>query len=113
MNQYKLPDLPYDFGASSRTSPEDHGTAPWEASRGLRKRRQRHLERLDEARTTEQFDRIPALERGAGVPPSGHILHSIFWRNLSPRAGGEPAGELKPPRKDFGGLPAFKRQFTR
>ncbi len=71
------------------------------------------LERLDEARDREQFDRIPALERSLAFNLSGHILHSIFWRNLSPRGGGEPAGELKANlERDFGGFPAFRRQFN-
>ena len=71
------------------------------------------LERLDEARTKEQFDRIPALERSLAFNLSGHILHSIFWRNLSPQGGGEPTGELKAAlERDFGGFAAFRRQLN-
>jgi len=114
MNQYKLPDLPYDFGAlephvSGKIMELHHG----KHHAGYVKGANATLARLDEARTTEQFDRIPALERALAFHLSGHILHSIFWRNLSPRGGGEPAGELKATlERDFGGLPAFKRQFN-
>src|SRR5258708_5469929 len=114
MNEYKLPDLPYDFGAlephvSGKIMELHHG----KHHAGYVKNANAALERLDQARTKEQFDRIPALERSLAFNLSGHILHSIFWRNLSPKGGGEPAGELKAAiERDFGGFPAFKRQFN-
>jgi Fe-Mn family superoxide dismutase len=114
MTQYKLPDLPYDLGAlephvSSKIMELHHG----KHHAGYVKNANATLEHLDEARTKEQFDRIPALERSLAFNLSGHILHSIFWRNLSPTGGGEPAGELKAAiERDFGGFPAFKRQLN-
>jgi Fe-Mn family superoxide dismutase len=114
MTQYKLPDLPYDFGAlephvSGKIMELHHG----KHHAGYVKNANATLERLDEARTNEQFDRIPALERSLAFNLSGHILHSIFWRNLSPTGGGEPAGELKAAiERDFSGYPAFKRQLN-
>src|SRR5256886_15963188 len=114
MNPYKLPDLPYDFGAlephvSGKIMELHHG----KHHAGYVNGANATLERLNEARTTEQFDRIPALERSLAFNLSGHILHSIFWRNLSPRGGGEPSGELKAAlERDFGGFPAFKRPLN-
>src|SRR5207245_11376985 len=114
MNQYKLPDLPYDYGALE----------PHVSGKIMELHHDKHhagyvnganaaLERLDEARTKEQFDRIPALERSLAFNLSGHILHSIFWRNLSPQGGGEPTGELKAAlERDFGGFAAFRRQLN-
>src|SRR5256886_11194679 len=114
MNQYKLPDLPYDYGALE----------PHVSGKIMELHHDKHhagyvnganaaLERLDEARTKEQFDRIPALERSLAFNLSGHILHSIFWRNLSPQSGGEPTGELKAAlERDFGGFAAFRRQLN-
>jgi Fe-Mn family superoxide dismutase len=62
------------------------------------------LDHLDEARAKEDFTRIAALERSLAFNLSGHILHSIFWRNLTPKGGGEPSGELALTlRRDFGG----------
>src|SRR5205807_8092711 len=86
MSQYKVPDLPYDYGALE----------PHVSGKIMELHHDKHhsgyvnganaaLERLDEARTKEQFDRIPALERSLAFNLSGHILHSIFWRNLSPQ----------------------------
>ena len=114
MNQYKLPDLPYDYSALE----------PHVSGKIMELHHDKHhagyvnganaaLERLDEARTKEQFDRIPALERSLAFNLSGHILHSIFWRNLSPQGGGEPTGELKAAlERDFGGFAAFRRQLN-
>src|SRR5260370_39122656 len=96
MNEYKLPGLPYDFGAlephvSGKIMELHHG----KHHAGYVKNANAAVERLDEARTKEPFDRIPALERSLAFSLSGRILHSIFWRNLSPKGGGEPGGELK------------------
>src|SRR5439155_16070667 len=44
---------------------------------------------------------------------SGHILHSVFWTNLSPNGGVAPTGELKTALENtFGGIPAFRAQMT-
>jgi Fe-Mn family superoxide dismutase len=43
---------------------------------------------------------------------SGHVLHSIFWTNMSPRGGGEPRGSLaKRIAAEFNSFEAFKSQF--
>ncbi|UCH34727.1 MAG: superoxide dismutase [Armatimonadota bacterium] len=43
---------------------------------------------------------------------SGHMLHSIFWTNMKPNGGGEPAGELAAAiAKQFGSFEAFKGLF--
>jgi superoxide dismutase, Fe-Mn family len=71
------------------------------------------LEKLAEARGKEDFSRLGALERALAFNLSGHVLHSIFWKNLAPRAGGEPAGELaRLIDRDFGGFQSFKAQLT-
>jgi superoxide dismutase, Fe-Mn family len=44
---------------------------------------------------------------------SGHILHSLYWRNMGPGAGGEPAGEIATRiANDFGSWSAFKSLFS-
>ncbi len=43
----------------------------------------------------------------------GHANHTFFWQILSPKGGGEPSGELAAAIKEtFGGLDAFKEEFT-
>jgi Fe-Mn family superoxide dismutase len=42
------------------------------------------------------------------------VLHSIFWKNMSPNGGGEPTGPLASAiDRDFGGFAKFKQQLTK
>ncbi|SFE33316.1 superoxide dismutase [Paracidovorax wautersii] len=44
----------------------------------------------------------------------GHANHSLFWTVMSPRGGGQPAGELaRAIDADLGGFDAFKEAFTK
>jgi superoxide dismutase, Fe-Mn family len=110
---YLLPQLPYDYAAlephvSGKVMELHHGKHHAAYVKGANTA----LDRLDEARATEDFTRIAALERALAFNLSGHILHSIFWRNLAPKAGGEPSGELAGAlQQDFGGFDRFRRHF--
>jgi Fe-Mn family superoxide dismutase len=43
----------------------------------------------------------------------GHANHSLFWRIMGPKKGGEPRGKLADALKSaFGGFDKFKEQFT-
>jgi Fe-Mn family superoxide dismutase len=71
------------------------------------------LGQLDEARDADDFSRIAALERALAFSLSGHVLHSIFWQNLAPDAGGEPHGDLREAiARDFGSFARFKKQLN-
>jgi Fe-Mn family superoxide dismutase len=44
---------------------------------------------------------------------SGHVLHSLFWTNMSPDGGGQPDGELAAAIKEhFGAFDGFRAQMT-
>jgi len=71
------------------------------------------IDDLAEARSTSRFDMIGQLERNLSFNFSGHVLHSLLWRNLSPTGGGKPEGELAEAiEKYFGSFAAFKAQIT-
>jgi len=114
MNQYKLPDLQYDYNAlephiSGKIMELHHGKHHAAYVKGANT----VLDQLDDARYKEDFTRIPALERTLAFNLSGHILHSIFWQNLIPKGGGEPTGELgNALQRDFGSFAHFKKQLT-
>jgi Fe-Mn family superoxide dismutase len=57
---------------------------------------------------------LPDSVRGAvNNHGGGHLNHSIFWNNLSPKGGGEPTGHLADAIKSaFGGFAGFKEKFT-
>jgi len=114
MLPYTLPDLDYDFGA---LEPHISG-AIMELHHGKHhasyvKNANATLMRLDEARAMEDFTRLVALERALAFNLSGHILHSIFWKNLVPQGGDRPDGELaRSLDRDFGSFDKFKRQLS-
>jgi Fe-Mn family superoxide dismutase len=114
MNAYTLPDLPYDYSA---LEPFISGTI-MELHHGKHhaayvKNANSTLEQLDEARGKDDFARLTALERALAFNLSGHILHSIFWRNLAQKGGGQPQGDLASAiEKDFGGFQRFRKQLT-
>src|SRR5207253_2239946 len=95
MTKYVLPALPYDYGAlephvSGRIMQLHHD----KHHRAYVEGANRAVEQLQEARRAVDFQRIGALERAVAFNVSGHVLHSMFWQNLAPGAGGRPSGEL-------------------
>jgi Fe-Mn family superoxide dismutase len=115
MTRYVLPDLEYDFGAlephiSGRIMELHHGKHHRTYVDGANK----VLGELEETRKRGNFDGVGALERTLAFNVSGHVLHSIFWRNLAPKAGGRPTGELAQAiERQFGTFDAFKQQLTK
>ena len=111
---YSLPDLAYDPGAlephiSGRIMELHHDKhhAAYVAGANTA------LDRLAEVREKGDFSTIAMLEKNLAFHVSGHVLHSVFWTNLSPHGGGEPDGPLgKLLEGTFGGFPAFRQQMT-
>jgi Fe-Mn family superoxide dismutase len=53
------------------------------------------------------------LSRSFAFHLSGHVLHSIFWTNMSPDGGGRPDGELaEAVVEHFGGFESMQAQLT-
>ncbi len=68
---------------------------------------------LKKAREINDFSLIKHWSRELAFHGSGHYLHSIFWKNMSPNGGGAPQGLLKEEIANyFGSFTAFKKQFT-
>ena len=111
---YTLPDLAYDYGAlephiSARIMELHHDKHHAAYVKGANTA----LEKLQAARGSNDFATIAMLEKNLAFHVSGHVLHSIFWTNLSPDGGGEPGGDLASTIGDtFGGFDAFRRQMT-
>lgn len=112
--RYTLPDLPYDYGAlephvSGRIMELHHDKHHAAYVKGANTA----LEQLEAARKAGDFTRIAALEKALAFNLSGHVLHSIFWQNLSPSGGGQPSGPLAEAiTRDFGGFDPFKAQLN-
>ena len=114
MTDYTLPDLPYDYGAlephlSARILELHHGKHHAAYVAGANKVQQQ----LAEARASNDYDAINQQKKNLAFHLSGHVLHSLFWKNMSPDGGGAPEGDLGAAiREYFGDFDAFKAQLT-
>ena len=113
MPTYVLPDLDYDYGAlephvSGEIMALHHGAH----HKAYVAKANETLEQLEDARESQDFTRLGGLERALAFNLSGHILHSIFWRNITPQGGGRPYGDFSSAiEKDFGGFQPFRKQL--
>ena len=114
MAQYSLPDLPYDYAALEphysgqivELHHDKHHAAYVAGANAT-------LDKLSEARDKADFGAIVGLEKTLAFNVSGHVLHSIFWKNLTPNGGGQPDGALASALgESFGSFDAFKAQLT-
>ena len=113
MRRYVLPELPYDYAALE----------PHYSARILELHHDKHhaayvaganatVDKLAEARQKNDFAAINQLEKNLAFHVSGHVLHSMFWRNLSPKGGGEPQGDFADAVvESFGSLIGLKSQL--
>jgi superoxide dismutase, Fe-Mn family len=111
---YTLPDLPYDYSAlephySAQILELHHDKHHAAYVKGLNDT----MDQLAEARDKGDFSSIVGLEKSHAFNLSGHVLHSIFWTNLSAEGGDKPDGELAAAIDEyFGNFDAFKAQLT-
>lgn len=114
MGNYQLPDLAYDYGAlqpyvSARILELHHGKHHQAYVDGANTT----IEKLDEMRAKRDFSSIVGAEKTLAFHVSGHVMHSIFWENVSPNGGGEPDGLLKHSlEENFGDFATFKLQMS-
>jgi Fe-Mn family superoxide dismutase len=114
MPVYSLPELPYDYAALE----------PHYSAEVLELHHDKHhkayvdgantaLDKLDQARTSDDFGTINQLQKNLAFHLSGHVLHSMFWENLSPNGGGKPEGDLAAAiDAGFGTFEGLRNQLT-
>ena len=114
MPEYTLPDLPYDSAALE----------PHYSAQILELHHDKHhatyvkgantaLEKLAAARENEEFGTINQLQKNLAFNLSGHVLHSLFWNNMSPNGGDKPDGELAAAiDESFGTFEGFRNQLS-
>jgi Fe-Mn family superoxide dismutase len=111
---YTLPDLPYDQGAlephiSGEIMELHHGKHHAAYVKGANAA----LDNLAQARESDDFTMITKLQKDLAFHVSGHVLHSVFWTNLSPDGGGKPDGVLgEQIDQDFGSFDRFRAHMT-
>jgi len=110
---YVLPPLPYAADAlepacDARTMAIHHDKHHTGYVRGLNTT----LAKLEAARTEGDFSQIKALSRALAFHGSGHVLHTLFWRSMTP-GGSSPSEALaEAAEKDFRSLAAMQAQFA-
>jgi Fe-Mn family superoxide dismutase len=114
MPKYTLPELPYDVSALE----------PHISAQIMELHHRKHhaayvknandvLDQFDEARAKGDLTKIASLEKALAFNLSGHVLHSLFWQNLTPKGGDRPSGELGDAiKRDFSSFEKFKKQLT-
>lgn len=93
--RHELPPLPYAADAlephyDAATVALHHGKHHAAYVAGLNAA----LEKLETARSANDFTAVKHLSREVAFHGGGHLLHSIFWTNLTPGGGGRPEGAL-------------------
>lgn len=113
---YSLPELPYAYNALEpyisemqlKIHHDKHHAAYVNGANSI-------LERLDKARQTGTDLDMKATLKELSFQAGGHVLHSVFWSNLSPagKTSKEPRGALADILKnEFGSFERFKKEFT-
>ncbi|MFE2532130.1 superoxide dismutase [Streptomyces sp. NPDC059371] len=116
MGTYTLPDLPYDYAALDPAITGEilelhhakHHAAYVKGANDT-------LDQIAEIRDKDQITptSLIGLEKTFAFNLSGHVLHSIFWQNLSPDGGDRPEGALADAIDEhLGGFEQFKKQLT-
>ena len=114
MKPYALPDLTYDYAAlephyAAQTLELHHGKHHAAYVKGVNET----LDKLIAARESGDLGTIVGLEKTLAFNLSGHVLHSLFWLNLSPDGGDRPDGELAGAIDEFfGSFDAFRNQLS-
>ena len=114
MKKHELPPLPYSYEAlepyyDEQTVRLHYGAHHKAYVDGLNNAEAKLLE----AREKGDYSLIKHWEREIAFHGSGHILHSLFWKNMKPGGSGTATGEIASQiNTDFGSFETFKKQFS-
>jgi len=95
VKEYELPVLPYGYGSLEPAYSQEllelhHDKHHASYVKGANKA----LSDLMQARKDSDYAVINQIQKDLAFNLSGHVLHSIFWCNMSPDGGGDPQGDL-------------------
>ena len=115
MEKYSLPELPYAYNALEPFMSEEqltlHHTKHHQAYVNALNAT---LEKLEQARKDNTDVDMKATLKHLAFNLNGHILHSLFWKNMAPKGkGGEPSADLKAAiERDFGSVDRLRKELS-
>lgn len=112
--KHELPALPYDYNALEPYYDEQTVRLHHDAHHKAYVDGLNNAEaKLAEAREKGDFALVKHWERELAFHGSGHILHTMFWENMTPNGGGPATGLVAEEiNKFFGSFDIFKKQFS-
>lgn len=110
---HTLPALPYDYKAlephydeaTVRIHHDMHHKAYVDGLNNAEKK-------LEDARKNGDFALIKHWEKEIAFHGAGHVLHTLFWENMTPNPEDATGAIMDQINKDFGDYETFKKQFT-
>jgi Fe-Mn family superoxide dismutase len=112
---FNLPELPYDYKAlepyiSKQQLEVHHG----KHHLGYVNNFNEILKKMAKVRITSESLDMKSVLKSLAFNMNGHLLHSLFWRNLAPRGqGGQMSVQLQSLLKNsFGSIEQFKEEFS-
>ena len=114
MNRYSLPDLPYNYGAlEPHLSEEQLKIHHDKHHKAYVDKANKLLRSLAKAREDNSDVDMKAMLKSLSWNIGGHVLHSLYWENLTGDGNSSPKGTLKEEIiKEFGSFERFKKEFT-
>lgn len=111
---HQLPNLPYDYNALEPHYDEQTVRLHHDAHHKAYVDGLNNAEaKLAEAREKGDFALVKHWERELAFHGSGHILHTLFWENMTSNGGGPATGRVSEEiNKFFGNFETFKKQFS-
>jgi Fe-Mn family superoxide dismutase len=111
---YSLPPLDYAFDAltphiDAQTMELHHDKHHAGYVKGLNAA----LTALEGASKSGSYDEVRALTDAVAFNGSGHVLHTVFWKNMKKGGGGAPSGALSAQiDRSFGSFSRFEAHFS-
>src|SRR5699024_6529817 len=122
MSKYELPELPYEYDALEPTIDKEtmnihhtkhHNTYVTNLNGALEGHDDLQAKSIEEL--ISDIDALPAdIQTAVRNNGGGHANHSLFWKVLSPNAGGNPTGKVAEKiDAKFGSFDKFKEEFQK
>lgn len=110
--KYTLPELKYDYSALE----------PYIDAQTLELHHSKHhawyvawlnkaLDWIQKARETGDFASVKALKKELAFHYSGHLLHSLYWENMTPDNTSPSENLISQIKEDFWSFDAFEKEF--